>query len=183
MTEANGDAELIVSVPVEFCEGIGLMNNELVQLTWLEQTTFRYNPATLEQPGTFSYEGQGWGMCSTPGGLLMSNGTERVSFRDCQFNVIRTLDISIGDRYVNQLNDLEYVDGRIYANVFTSDFIVRIDPGKSCVDGLFDCSELVEETEPANEEQQLSGIATIVKTVPFFTLGASRMRTMEYYVF
>lgn len=127
-----------------FGEGITILDNVLYQLTWTQQKCFLYDPITLEiKPKQFSYTGEGWGLANDGKYLIMSDGTERIVFRDPKnFQVVRSIEVydNVGPR--SKLNELEYIDGKIYANVWMLDMILEIDPETGKVLAEIDGSSL-----------------------------------------
>lgn len=142
-----------------FGEGITIMGNKIYQLTWQSGKCFVYDKKDLNmQLKEFSYTGEGWGLCNDGKQLIMSDGSERITFRDPNtFSIIRTMEVydNLGPR-VN-LNELEYIDGKIYANVYTSDFILVIDPVSGKVLEEIDASALAATGKMGGEV--LNGIA------------------------
>ncbi|MDD2982730.1 MAG: glutaminyl-peptide cyclotransferase [Crocinitomicaceae bacterium] len=113
-----------------FGEGITIMDGILYQLTWTQQKCFMYDSKTLEiKSKEFTYTGEGWGLANDGKNLIMSDGTERLVFRDPKnFQVVKTIEVydNVGPR--SKLNELEYIDGKLYANVWMLDIILEIDP-------------------------------------------------------
>ena len=113
-----------------FGEGITIMDGILYQLTWTQQKCFIYDAKTLEiKPKQFTYTGEGWGLTNDGKYLIMSDGTERLVFRDPKnFQVVKSIEVydNVGPR--SKLNELEYINGKIYANVWMLDMILEIDP-------------------------------------------------------
>lgn len=113
-----------------FGEGITIMDGILYQLTWTQQKCFMYDPKTLEiKSKEFTYTGEGWGLANDGKNLIMSDGTERIVFRNPKnFQVVKTIEVydNVGPR--SKLNELEYIDGKLYANVWMLDMILEIDP-------------------------------------------------------
>ena len=155
-----------VDVPQEFfAEGVtALPDGRLVQLTWKEGTAFVRNPDTLAEVGRFDYEGEGWGICMDEPNdrLVMSDGSATLTFRDPDtFAVEGSVDvIDDGGAPVSELNELECVDGRVWANVWQTDTIVVIDPVDGSLDATVDASGLLTEDERA-EADVLNGIAAL----------------------
>lgn len=126
-----------------FGEGVTVMNGRLYQLTWREQTGFVYDPQTLVQLDTFTYETEGWGLTHNGRCLIMSDGSSTLTFRDPQsFAVLGELPVFDGERPVTNLNELEYVDGLIFANVWLTDFIAVISAQSGQVVGWLDLTEM-----------------------------------------
>jgi len=118
-----------------FGEGLARVDDRLIQLTWRENTALVYELATFRQITTFTYDGEGWGLCYDGTRLIMSDGSGRLTFRDpTSFDVQGGVDASINGRPLRRLNELECVDGRVFANIWGSNTIVRIDPSTGAVD-------------------------------------------------
>ena len=141
-----------------FGEGITVFNDKIYQLTWEEQTCFVYNKSTFELDKTIPYIGEGWGLCNDGKYLIMSNGSERITFRNPEtFAIEKIIEVYDNKGPIQQLNELEYIDGKIYANVYTSNQIVVIDPITGRVEAIIDCSIL--EKEGRGYGDVLNGIA------------------------
>jgi glutamine cyclotransferase len=150
-----------ISVPQSyFAEGMTVFHNKVFQLTWQGQKGFIYDPATFQKQGEFAYTGEGWGLTHDGQSLIMSDGTDGIRFLDP--STLRTMHtISVTDRGepVDQLNELEYIDGEIYANIYQTDRIARIDPKTGNVLGWIDLSGLLAAQDRTGEEDVLNGIA------------------------
>lgn len=150
-----------VDVPVPFfAEGITLLNGKIYQLTWQHQVGFIYNAQTLEKTGQFQYTGEGWGITNDGQSLIMSDGSNRIRFLDPDsFRVTRTIAVTDGKTPVNKLNELEYVNGEIYANIWHDPRIVTIDPQNGRVTGWIDLTGLLQPGAVTDDEAVLNGIA------------------------
>lgn len=150
-----------VDVPVPFfAEGITLLNGKIYQLTWQHQIGFIYNAQTLEKTGEFPFTGEGWGITNDGHSLIISDGSNRLKFLDPDsFRVTKTIAVADGGTRVNQLNELEYVNGEIYANIWHDQRIVTIDPQNGRVTGWIDLSGLLQPGAVTDEEAVLNGIA------------------------
>ena len=127
-----------------FAEGLALVGNELLQLTWQHGRVFVYDKNTLNRVGEMSYQGEGWGLCHDGASLIMSDGSDALTVRDPRtFAVTRTVHVTEGGRPVPQLNELECVGTDVYANVWTTDTIVRIDLRTGRVTARIDASGLL----------------------------------------
>ena len=127
----------------EFGEGITILWNRIYQLTWKAGIAYVYDLATFEEIGTFSYDGQGWGLTTDGDSLIMSNGSDQIVYRDpATFEITRTISVRDGDTAIFQLNELEWVDGVIWANVWKTNSIVRIDAETGQVIDWLDLSSL-----------------------------------------
>ncbi|MCF6288401.1 MAG: glutaminyl-peptide cyclotransferase [Proteobacteria bacterium] len=117
-----------------FAEGLTQLNGKLYMLTWREQTAFVIDKQTLEIIDTINYTGEGWGLTTNNQQLIMSNGTNVLQFIDAEtFKVSKSLKVHINGSALNRLNELEYIDGKIWANVYQTDYIVVIDPSSGAV--------------------------------------------------
>lgn len=150
-----------VDVPMPFFgEGITLLNGKIYQLTWQHQIGFIYNAQTLEKTGQFNYTGQGWGITNDGHSLIISDGSNRLRFLDPDsFRVTKTIAVSDGSSPIDQLNELEYVNGEIYANIWHDQRIVTIDPKNGRVTGWIDLNGLLQPGAVTDEEAVLNGIA------------------------
>ncbi len=129
-----------------FGEGLAIgAAGELVQLTWQEGIAWRYDPDTLTVIGSWSYAGEGWGLCSDGSRLVMSDGSPRLTFRDpATFLPTGEVTVTRAGLPVPRLNELECADGAVWANIWMTDEIVRIDPATGVVTGVLDLAGLVE---------------------------------------
>jgi len=157
----TGQVTRKVEVPEPFFgEGITLLNGKIYQLTWQHQLGFIYDAQKLEPAGRFNYEGEGWGITNDGRSLIMSDGSNRLRFLDPDsFRVTKTIAVFDGKTPVNQLNELEYVNGEIYANIWHDQRIVTIDPQNGRVTGWIDLSGLLQPGDVHDEEAVLNGIA------------------------
>jgi glutaminyl-peptide cyclotransferase len=145
--------------PPIFAEGLALVGERLFQLTWQNYQAFVYSRRTFAREAEFKYQGEGWGLCYTGKELVMSNGSAELTFRKpSDFSVIRTLRVTMNAAPLPQLNELECVDGVIYANVWTQDLIVRIDPATGHVTARIDAANLLSPME-RQADAVLNGIA------------------------
>lgn len=144
-----------------FGEGIAVFNNRVLQLTWRSQTAFVYDLDTFEARTQFSYQTEGWGLTHDGQTLIMSDGTSTLYFRD-PFTFAETGRVAVrqGEDPVANLNELEYVNGEILANVWQRDYIVRIDPKSGQVTGIIDLRGLLSEADRGGRRVDvLNGIA------------------------
>ncbi|WP_165851376.1 glutaminyl-peptide cyclotransferase [Brumimicrobium aurantiacum] len=161
-----------------FGEGITILNDQLYQLTWQEHTCFVYDKNTLEQQETFTYTGEGWGLCNDGNQLIMSDGSERIYFRDPKtFGLKRTIEVYTNEGPVKGLNELEYIEGKIYANVYTRNKIVIIDPATGVVTGRIDASILALDYRKTGEV--LNGIAYDKNSKQLFVTGKNWPNLLE----
>lgn len=143
-----------------FAEGLALMNGKLYQLTWENKRGFVYDVETFEKTADFTYTGQGWGLTQDADSLILSDGTSQLRLLDpADYHVKRVINVTDRGRPVLQLNELEYVKGEIFANVWHKNTIARIDPQTGHVKGWIDLSGLLKPGDISNEEAVLNGIA------------------------
>jgi glutaminyl-peptide cyclotransferase len=157
----SGEVQQIVRLPDQyFGEGITIWNGSIIQLTWRSQIGFVYDLETFELLGSFTYETEGWGLTHDDTHLIMSDGSNLLYYLDPEtFDVVDQLPVLAGDKPVNQLNELEYIDGFIYANIWHSDRIARIDPESGQVTAWLDLSGLFPPAERPDPQAVLNGIA------------------------
>jgi glutamine cyclotransferase len=142
-----------------FGEGLALVGDHLIQLTWLHGVAFEFLLPTFEEVGRLQYAGEGWGLSFNGAELVMSNGTDTLAFRDpVTFAMLRQLRVTEDGMPVSRLNELECVGDSVYANVFLTDDIVRIDPSTGAVTARIDASGLLSPAERASADV-LNGIA------------------------
>jgi glutamine cyclotransferase len=154
---------VIQQVPVEekyFAEGLALVGDELVQLTWQTKVGFVYDKTTLKRLRTFSYPMEGWGIAYDSAQLVMSDGSSRLFFLDPKTQkVLRSMQVTDGGRPVEQLNELEFVRGELWANVWMTDRIARIDPKTGQVKAWIDLTDLLRREARGPQGDVLNGIA------------------------
>lgn len=142
-----------------FAEGLALVGESLYQLTWQHNIGFVYSLDDFRQTGTFTYEGEGWGLTFDGEQLIMSDGTTMLRFLDpVDFSVERTVTVTDNGRPRDRLNELEYIDGEVWANIWYDDRIARIDPDDGRIVGWVDLSALYPATARPNDAV-VNGIA------------------------
>ncbi|HUS22475.1 MAG TPA: glutaminyl-peptide cyclotransferase [Aeromicrobium sp.] len=153
-----------------FGEGLAVFDDRLIQLTWHERTAFVYRSGDLSTVGTFAYDTEGWGLCDDGSRLVMSDGSSTLYFRDRQtFEQLGTVAVKNGEAPVDMLNELECADGDVYANVYQTTDIVRIDPSTGEVTAVIDASSLL--VEPGTDAGVLNGIAYDAEAGTFLLTG------------
>jgi len=167
----TGEVLQIVATPDSFfAEGATVVGDQLVQLTWTEFTAFYWDKATFELIKTETYAGEGWGLCYDGSRLVMSDGSSALVFRNPEtFDEIGRVTVTLNGDEVVSINELECVNGMVWANIWQSDFIVRIDPSTGAVNGIVDATELNE--PPAANSDALNGIAWDSQTDTFLLTG------------
>ena len=161
-----------VSLPGAFFgEGLALVGERLIQLTWREGVAPVYDRDTFERIGAFSYSGEGWGLCYDGSRLIMSDGSAHLSFRSPEtFALLGRVEVTLGGVPQGSLNELEYVGGYVYANVWFADSILKIDPANGRVAAVIDASGLLS-AEERLQANVLNGIAYSEKKGTFFITG------------
>jgi glutaminyl-peptide cyclotransferase len=169
----TGQIEQKVDVPHPyFAEGITLLNGKIYQLTWQHQIGFIYDANTFEKKGEFKYEGEAWGLTNDGTSLIMSDGTNRLKFLDPDnFSVKRVIVVMAGKVPIDSLNELEYVQGQIYANIWHDNRMAIIDPQTGRVTGAVDLTGLLRPGEVSDEEAVLNGIAYDATSQRLFVTG------------
>lgn len=128
-----------------FGEGITIFGDTIYQLTWQTNKCFIYDKNSLQIfKQDFTYQGEGWGLCNDGNHLIMSDGSERLTFRNPKtFEIVRTIEVYTHENPVIRLNELEYINGFIYANIWGTSNIAIIEPSTGRVVGVLNCNELV----------------------------------------
>jgi glutaminyl-peptide cyclotransferase len=145
-----------------FGEGLALADGHLFQLTWRAHKALVYDPNTFARVGELSYATEGWGLCFDGKRLILSDGSDHLYFHDPHtFARIGSQEVELAGRRLTQLNELECVGGKVYANVWMSDRIVEIDPNDGAVGALIDANALFSPAERAalGPDAVLNGIA------------------------
>ena len=145
----------------QYDEGIAVVGDRIIQLTWKEGTAFVWDADTFAQLGTFTYGGEGWGLCYDGRRLVMSDGSSELTFRDPDtFAATGSVEVTYQGQPVAKINELECVDGSVWANIWETPYIVRIDPADGHITGVLDGSGLLV-PNPALEQSGawLNGIA------------------------
>ncbi len=147
--------------PRYFGEGLAVYDGRLYQLTWKSETGFIYDIHTLALTGSFNYEGEGWGLAFDGRHFIMSNGSNKLGFFDPDnFKKIGILKVHDNNRPVSDLNELAVIGNEIWANVFPTDWIARIDPSTGKVTGWIDLSGILTEDDRGGRPVDvLNGIA------------------------
>lgn len=142
-----------------FLEGSVEKDGNIYMLTWQNQLAFVYDAATLEYKASYSYPREGWGLTTDGKHLMASDGSARLYFMDDNFRQVRTITVKMDGRPVRYLNELEYIDGKIWANVYMSDLILIINPESGNVEGVVDCTGLLPRQLQYEDTDVLNGIA------------------------
>jgi glutamine cyclotransferase len=143
-----------------FGEGIVLLGDKLFQITWTSGKAFVYDWKSFTRTGQFTYDGEGWGLTTDGTAIIMSNGTSSIVWRDpATFAVQKTITVTDHGTPVSQLNELEWVKGEIWANLWQSEQIARIDPATGNVTGWIDLKGILPAMDRTGSEDVMNGIA------------------------
>ena len=159
--------------PSYFGEGITVLNGKLYQLTWKNKVGFVYDVNTFEKVREFAYDFEGWGITHDGRHLILSDGTEKLHYYDtATLAEVYTKSIRHNNRKASKLNELEFIDGFIYANQWESDTILKIDTATSEVVNTYDLGSMTRENKRKNPEAGvLNGIAYNPQTKDVFITG------------
>ncbi|MGB5758417.1 MAG: glutaminyl-peptide cyclotransferase, partial [Acidimicrobiales bacterium] len=170
----TGDVLAVEEVPEPlFAEGATVVGDEIWQLTWQNEVLLIRSLDDLEERRRLAYRGEGWGLCATEDRLIMSDGSSRLTFRDREtFEVLGSVEVTDGGEPLQQLNELECVGDRVWANVYLTARIVSIDPDSGAVDGSLSVEALVPEGIMDDDPGNVSnGIAYNRETGRFWLTG------------
>ncbi len=143
-----------------FGEGCTILNGKGYLVTWLNQTGFVFDPITLRRSKQFAYSGEGWGLTNDGANLIMSNGTSTITFHEPDtYRVTRSIQVTLNGSPVMNLNELEWIEGEIWANIWQTDRVVRINPADGIVNGVIDFTGLLSEQDRTPSTDVLNGIA------------------------
>ncbi len=155
-----------------FGEGIAIIGDRLYQITWRNHIAFVYNKNSFEELDKFTYSTEGWGLTTDGNVLYMSDGTNKIYVRDPHtFGIIRTIEVYDNQKAIPLLNELEYINGKIWANVYTKDYIVIINPQNGKVEGVLDCKGILKKKYRTPKTDVLNGIAYDIKNKRIFITG------------
>ena len=177
----TGRVQQEIPVPSRyFAEGLTNWGSTLVQLTWQSQVAFVYDRFSFRLLRTLHYDGEGWGLTQDGAHLILSDGSATLRFLDpTTFRVVRSITVKDSGAPVTELNELEYVHGQIYANVWHTDRIARISPATGKVLGWIDLSGLLPDSEHPDPEAVLNGIAYDAAHDRLFVTGKLWPRLFE----
>ena len=159
---------------IYFTEGVAYLKNKIYQLTYKSQVCFVYDAKSLKKIKEYRYlNKEGWGLTSNGKYLIMSDGSSLLYYIDTlNFKTVKTLKVTYKNKTIKNLNELEYVNGFIYANIWLTNLIVKIDTETGNVTGLIDLTPLKKMSLQKNDNsQETNGIAYDSKTDTFFVTG------------
>lgn len=162
-----------------FGEGSVMLGGKLFLLTWKNRLAYIYNASTLELLNIVSYPREGWGLTTDGKQLIASDGSSTLYFMDTGFSVKKKITVTLDGDKLNLLNELEYVDGLIFANVFTYDYVAVIDAGTGKVKAMLDFTDLFPYSERNDKADVMNGLAWNPKTETMWVTGKYWDRTFE----
>lgn len=163
-----------------FGEGATIINNEIYQITWTSRKGFVYDPATFNLIRTFDYPTQGWGLTTVGENLVMSDGSNILYYLEPKsFSEIKRVEIYNDQGPVTQLNELEYIDGMIYANIYLTNKIVIIDPQTGMVEAEVDFTGILPQTDRHSNIDVFNGIAWDKENRRLFVTGKNWPKLFE----
>jgi len=155
-----------------FGEGIEIVNEKIYQLTWQSHLVFVYDKMTFESIESHYNATQGWGLAYDGSHLILSDGTATLQFMDPEtFAPVRKVEVQLEGNAISQLNELEYINGEVWANVWQTDLILRIDPENGEVNSIVDLTGLSAQTQLGSSEAVLNGIAWDAEDERLFVTG------------
>ena len=155
-----------------FAEGSCAVGNDIYVLTWLEGVCLVFDKSTFELTGRKKYNRQGWGLTTDGNMLIMSDGSAQLYFVNPKtFTTVRSITVRKAGKSVNMLNELEWIDGKIWANLYTKNEIVIIDPATGVVEGVIDCAGLLPKSLRTSRTDVLNGIAYNPNTGEIYLTG------------
>lgn len=169
------DGEVLMSKNMSqryFGEGIEIVDDKIYQLTWQSHLVFVHDKTTFESIESHYNATQGWGLAYDGTHLILSDGSATLQFMDPEtFAPVSRVEVKFEGNAVTQLNELEYINGEVWANVWQTDFILRIDPESGQVNSIIDMTGLSERTQLGSSEAVLNGIAWDAEAERLFVTG------------
>lgn len=166
--------------PGQFGEGSTDWGREIVSLTWTDGIGYRWDRKTLKRIGSFRYKGEGWGLTQDGKRLIMSDGSPYLRFLDPKtLAEIGRVRVTLDGRPLAQLNEIEWVEGEVFANIWQTDYVARIDPVSGKVKALIDLAALDGGPNEDGVDNVLNGVAYDVKAKRLFVTGKNWSRLFE----
>jgi glutamine cyclotransferase len=166
--------------PPLFAEGLALVGERLVQLTWKSRRGLVYDRKSLKPLSYFTYETEGWGLAYDGKNLIMSDGSDTLTYLDSKsYQPVRRLRVTLDGEPLDNLNELEWIEGEVWANVWQTDLVARIDPATGRVNSIIDLSGLLPSAQRNGKEDVLNGIAYDPKKKRIFVTGKLWPRLFE----
>lgn len=162
-----------------FVEGSVMLDDKLFVLTWMNKVAFVYNANTLKFEKAYSYPREGWGLTTDGTSLIASDGSSKIYFLNKDFQQQKSITVTLNGRPVRYINELEWIDGKIWANVYLTEMIVIIDPKTGKVEATVDCSGLLPDNLRKPDTDVLNGIAYNPETKKIYLTGKNWPRLYE----
>lgn len=162
-----------------FVEGSVILDDNLYILTWVEKVVFVYDAKTLKYKKAYKYPREGWGLTTDGTNLIASDGSSMLYFMDKDMKFIRKVQVTVDSTPLRWLNELEYINGKIWANVYTYNEIVIIDPSSGKVEAVVDCNGLLPKKLYTDDTDVLNGIAYNPKTGKIYLTGKNWPKLYE----
>lgn len=162
-----------------FGEGSVMMGDRMYMLTWTNKVAFVYDAATLKYLQTYSYPREGWGITTDGKQLYTSDGSANIYVLDKEFRLQKTIKVTMDGRPLRLLNELEWIDGKIWANIYTTDLIAIIDPKSGAVEATVDCTGLLPSKLRTADTDVLNGIAFNPKDGKIYLTGKNWPKLYE----
>lgn len=177
----TGKAEVVAKLPDrEFGEGITLLGDHIYQLTWTNNKAYVYDRNSGRRIKTHRYSGEGWGLTTDGTKLFMTDGSARISTIEPEsFKRISSIIVTHKGNPIHLLNELEWIEGKIWANIYTTDKIVIIDPKTGIVEGIVDLEGILPESEYTPKTDVLNGIAYDNENKRIFVTGKNWSKLFE----
>ena len=164
----------------EFGEGITVLGDKIYQITWLNGKMYVYDRQTLKPLTTHTYKGEGWGLTTDGTKLYMSDGTNAIRILNPEtMQMERLIKVTLRGESLPHLNELEWIDGKIWANVYTTNYIVIINPSNGVVEGVINLANILPESEYDNKTDVLNGIAYDKAAKRIFVTGKNWSKLFE----
>ncbi len=170
---ATGRSRRVATLPrSEFGEGIALLDGKIYQLTWTSNTAHVYDATTGEKLRDFRYAGEGWGLTTDGKKLYMSDGTSRIfRINPDTFNREGSITVTLNGEPIDFINELEWIDGKIWANVYTTESLLIINPETGVVEGVVELTGIFPQNERTQAVDVMNGIAYDAATKRIFVTG------------
>ncbi|MFR9566154.1 MAG: glutaminyl-peptide cyclotransferase [Rikenellaceae bacterium] len=177
----SGEGEVLARIAdSEFGEGITILGDSIFMLTWQSCRAYIFSKTNGKTIDTKRYKGEGWGLTTDGNKLYMSNGSSEIAVRDPKsFDVERTFRVTLNGQDVNYLNELEWINGKLWSNIYTTDQIVIIDPLSGYVEGVIDLTGLLPLEDRTPQTDVLNGIAYDEANNRLFVTGKNWNKLFE----
>lgn len=162
-----------------FGEGSVILGDKMYMLTWMNKVAFVYDAKTLKYLQTYSYPREGWGLTTDGKLLYASDGSNKIYILNESLQLQKAINVTMNGRAMHYLNELEWIDGKIWANVYTTDMILIINPKNGEVEGCIDCSGLLPKQLRTSSTDVLNGIAYNPDTKKIYITGKNWPRLYE----